>query len=274
MGHELMRLLVDVIGVDQDVADIVVKVVTDGPDHQARFLVNQERAFAALRAVNSGPQLEQVVQVPLQLRCAAANASGARDDGHTLWVFQLVHRFFEFCAVIALDATADATAARVIGHEHHIATGQANEGGQGCALVATFFFFHLDQQFLAFLDDVLDARLAHRYAFSKVLLGDFFEWQKAMTVFAVIYKTSFERWLDAGDYCFVDVAFALFAAFDFNFIVKQFLAVDDGQAAFFRLGCINQHPFHDAVPSRVNSSQAHDGPTMPEGTSENEGNCR
>jgi hypothetical protein len=52
------------------------------------------------------------------------------------------------------------------------------------------------------------------------------------------------------------------------------LAVDDGQAAFFRLGCINKHPFHDAVPSRVKSSQAHDGPTMPEGTSENEGNCR
>ena len=239
VGHELMRLLIDVIGVDQDVADVMVEVVADGANDQAGFLINQERAFGTLGTIDGGPQLEQVVQVPLQLGGAAANASGARDDGHTLGVFQLVHRFFEFCAVVALDAAANATTTWVVGHEHHIATGQADEGGQGCALVATFFFFHLYQQLLAFFDGVLNACLARRHAFGEVLFGDFFEWQETVAVFAVVHKASFERRLDAGHDCFVDVAFALFAAFDFDFIVEQFLAVDDGQAAFFRLGCVN-----------------------------------
>ena len=48
MGHELLRLVVHVVGVDQDVADVVVEVVADGADDQAGFLVNQECAFAAL----------------------------------------------------------------------------------------------------------------------------------------------------------------------------------------------------------------------------------
>jgi hypothetical protein len=32
--HELLRLVVDVVGVDQDVADVVIEIVTDGADHQ------------------------------------------------------------------------------------------------------------------------------------------------------------------------------------------------------------------------------------------------
>ena len=72
----------------------------------------------------------------------------------------------------------------------------------------------------------------------------------------------------------VDIAFALFAAFDFNFIVEEFLSVDDCQAAFFCLGGVNEHPFHGAYLHISKTSQAHDGPTMPERTSENEGNCR
>ena len=67
VAHELLRLLVDVVGVDQDVADVAVEIVANGADHQAGFLVDQESAFGALRgAVDGGPQLEQVVQVPLQ----------------------------------------------------------------------------------------------------------------------------------------------------------------------------------------------------------------
>ena len=210
----------------------------------------------------------------MQLRRAAANASGARDDGHTLWVLQLVHRFFEFCAVVALDAAADATTTWVVGHEHHIATGQADEGGQGCTLVATFFFFHLDQELLAFFDGVLNAGLARRHAFGEVLFGDFFEWQKAVAVFAVVHKASFERGFDAGHDRFVDVAFALFAPFNFNFVVEEFLSVDDGQAALFSLRGVDQHPFHDAFLFLL-TTQVHGGPTMPWANArKNERECR
>ncbi len=115
-------------------------------------------------AVDGAPQFEQVVQVPLQLGRAAANAGGAGDDAHAVGVLQLVDGLFELGAVLALDAARHATAARVVGHQHHVAAGQADEGGQGCALVAALFFFDLDQQLLAFLDHIVDARLAGRDA--------------------------------------------------------------------------------------------------------------
>ena len=35
MGHELLRLLVHVIGIDQDVADVVVEIVANGTNDQA-----------------------------------------------------------------------------------------------------------------------------------------------------------------------------------------------------------------------------------------------
>ena len=125
MRHELLRLVVNVVGVDQYVADVIVEIVADGANDQAGFLVNQERALAAFGcAVDGGPQFEQVIQVPLQLRSAAANTGGARNDGHAVGVFQLVHGFFQLGPVIAFDATADAAAARVVGHQHHIAASQ------------------------------------------------------------------------------------------------------------------------------------------------------
>ncbi len=155
-------------------------------------MVNQERTFAAFgRAINGRPQLEQVVQVPLQLGCSAANAGRARDDAHAVGVLQLVHVFFELGAVFAFNAARHAPAARVVGHQYHIAASQRDEGGQGGALVATFFFFNLNQQFLAFLDGILNARLAYRDAGLEVLARDFLERQKAVALFAVIHKAGF-----------------------------------------------------------------------------------
>ena len=81
----------------------------------------------------------------------------------------MVHRLFEFGAVITFDATANATATGVVGHEHHVATRQTDEGGQSRTFVAALFFFDLHQEGLAFFDDILDAGLADGHAFSKVL---------------------------------------------------------------------------------------------------------
>ena len=248
VGHELLGLLVHVVGVDQDVANIGIEVVADGADHQAGFLVNQKRALALLAsAINGGPQLEQVVQVPLQLRRAAANAGGTGDDAGAVGVFQLVHSLFQLGPVVTFDTARNATATGVVGHQHHIAAGQRHKGRQGCALVAALFFFDLDQQFLAFTDGVLDAGLAGRNALGEVLFGDFLERQKAVAVFAVIDKAGFQRGLDAGDDSLVDIALALFASLYFNLIVEQFLPVHNRQPTFFGLGCVNQHPFHGAL---------------------------
>ena len=192
VAHELLSLFVNVVGVDQDVADVVVEVIPDGADDQARFLINEESAFALCGTVNGGPKFEQVVQVPLQLGRCAANAGSAGNDGHAFRVFELVHGLFELGPVVALDTAADATASGVVGHEDHISASQADEGRQCCAFVAAFFFFDLDQKGLALFDDVLDACLADGHAFSKVLAGNFFEGQKAVAVFAVVDKASFQ----------------------------------------------------------------------------------
>ena len=72
-----------------------------------------------------------------------------------------------------------------------------------------------------------------------------------MAIFAVVDKAGFQRWLDPGDHGFVNVAFTLLAAFDFNLVVQQFLAIHNGQAFFFHLRGINQHAFHAFLLMRL-----------------------
>ena len=243
--HELLRLIVDVVGVDQDLADVGGEVVADRADHQRRLLVDQERTLARLRsAVDGGPQLEHVVQVPLQLGGRAADARGAGDQAHALGVFQLLEVLLQLFAVFTLDAAADATAARVVGHQHQVAAGQRDEGGECGALVAALFLFHLNQQFLAFLDDLVDAGVLDVRAFLEIRAGDFLERQKTVAIFAVIDETGFQRRLDAGDDGLVDIALALFAPFKLGFEVEQFLPVDDRQTPLFRLRGVDQHALH------------------------------
>jgi hypothetical protein len=246
--HELVRLLVNVVGVDQDLANIDIEIIADGANHQARFLVNQERTLARLgRAFNRRPQLEQIIQVPLQFTGLAANAGGAGNDAHAIGVVQLFQRGLQFGAVLALDAAAHATAARVVGHQHHIAARQADVGGQGRAFVAALFLFHLHQQFLAFADHVLDACLRRRHIALEVLARDFLERQETVALLAVIDKAGFQRRLHARDHRLVDVALALLAPFDLDLVIQQLLPVHNRQAAFFGLGGIDQHAFHGSV---------------------------
>ena len=86
-----------------------------------------------------------------------------------------------------------------------------------------------------------------------------------MAVFAVIDKTGFKRWLDARDDGLVDVALALFAPFNFNFVVEEFLSIDNRQAAFFCLRGVYQHPFHRLRSFNHSPClyKPKNGPTMP-----------
>ncbi|KAF4531234.1 hypothetical protein B566_EDAN019292 [Ephemera danica] len=221
--HELRGLIEDGVGVDQDFTDVGGEVVADGADDERAFLVDQ---------------------VPLQFSSRTPDARGAGDQAHAFGVFKLVEVFLQLFAVFALDAARNATAARVVGHQHQVAAGQADKGGQGRALVAALFLFHLHQQFGAFLDGVADLGVLHIHAFAEVIAADFLERQEAVAVFAVINEAGFERRLDPRDHGLVDVALALFAPFDFGFEIDQLLPVDDGQAPLFRLRGIDQHAFH------------------------------
>src|SRR6185312_13691125 len=57
-----------------------------------------------------------------------------------------------------------AAAAGGVGHQHAIAAGQRQVGGEGGALVAALFLDHLDQHDLAALDHFLDLVAAHQPA--------------------------------------------------------------------------------------------------------------
>ena len=64
---------------------------------------------------------------------------------------------------------------RRVGHQHAIAAGEAEIGGQRRALVAAFFLDHLHQQHLAALDDVLDlVAAAQRLALLAQFVGGAF----------------------------------------------------------------------------------------------------
>ena len=89
--HELMCLLVNVVGIDENLTNVAVEVVANSTNNQAGFLVNEERTFAITGCpVYSRPQLKQVVQVPLKLFRCAPDAGSARNDAHAIGVFQLV----------------------------------------------------------------------------------------------------------------------------------------------------------------------------------------
>ncbi|CAG2153748.1 hypothetical protein LMG19282_04464 [Cupriavidus campinensis] len=124
-AHESACLFIDLVGIDQDLADIGLEIVANGADDQARFQIDQQRGLVvAGGAVDGLPQLQQVVQVPLQFLGRAADAGGAGDDAHAVRHGQLAHRLAQFLAVLALDAARYATATRVVRHQHQVAAGQ------------------------------------------------------------------------------------------------------------------------------------------------------
>jgi hypothetical protein len=52
MFHELLCLLEDLVGIDQDFADVGLEVVADGADDQAALLVDQEGPFCCWAAAS------------------------------------------------------------------------------------------------------------------------------------------------------------------------------------------------------------------------------
>ena len=85
-----------------------------------------------------------------------------------------------------------------------------------------------NDQFLAFLERVLDAGAADVDAGPEIGAGDFLEREETVAIGAVVYERSFEAGLDTGDDAFVDIALALLFRRRFNVEVYQFLAIDYG----------------------------------------------
>ena len=249
--HEVAGLVVHFLGIDQDLADVGAQVVAQGADDQARFLVDQERGRLGQRGVGDRlPDLQQVIEVPLQFVGGAADAGGADDHAHFLGNGQRVHRFLQGGAVVTLDPARHAAGGGRVGHQHHVAAGQGDERGQGGALVAAFFLFDLHDHFLAFAQEFLQAGLVRVDAGDEVVAGDFLERQEAVALAAVFDEGGFKRGFEPDDAALVDVGLLLFLRGLLDVDVVQVLAIDDRHAQFFSLRGIDQHTLHGGFLTR------------------------
>ena len=245
LADEVERFFLDGFAVDQHFADVLAQIVADGANDDIAFLVDQEGAAAlAGGGFDRFPQLQQVIQIPLQFLCAAAETCGTDNHAHVGGNVEAVQGCAQFVALFTFDAAGNATGARVVRHQYQIATGQADEGGQSRALVAALFLVDLDDDFLAFLEDFLDIDAAFGLL-GEVFARDFFQRQEAVPFGAEVDEGGFQAGFDAGDATFVDVGFLLLTSAGFDIQVVQFLAIYQCNAQLFGLSCVDQHSFHE-----------------------------
>ena len=104
VGDEVERVLVSIFRVDQHLVDVVAQVVADSPDDDVALLQEQGRGLLLLAGLGNGvPELQQVVQVPLQFLCAAADARSPDNHAHTVGNLQSAHGIAQLTALVALD---------------------------------------------------------------------------------------------------------------------------------------------------------------------------
>ena len=236
--------------VDQHLADVVGVVVAQRARDRVAFLVDQERRLPAPGRIDDRvPVGAQVVEVPLQLLRGAADAGRAHDGAHAVGDHELLQRVAGGVAVLALDAPRHAAGPRVVRHQHQEAAGEADEGGQRGALVAAFLLLDLDDQLLAFLQNVLDVvAAAGGRLVAEVLARDFLDRQEALPLRAVVDEGGLEARLDAGDAPLVDVGLLLFARREFDREVVELLAVNQCYPQLFLLSRVDEHSFHVPLP--------------------------
>ena len=162
--HEVAGFLIAGFAGDLDFVDFLVVEVAQRPLDQRSLLIDEGRRLRLQGHVADGfPHPDQIFEVALDFRLGARGAGGAQDDAHALGHVEILHHFLEPRAVLRRgDLAADAAAARGVRHQHRIAAGQRQIGGQRGALVAALFLDDLHQHHLAALDDFLDLVLAAR----------------------------------------------------------------------------------------------------------------
>ena len=103
------------------------------------------------------PHPLQIFIIALDFSFGAFGPGGAHNQASPLRHFHRAGNFLELFTVGRIgDLTADAAAARGVGHQNAIATRQAKICRQRSAFVAAFFFDNLNQQYLPNLDDFLN----------------------------------------------------------------------------------------------------------------------
>ena len=91
--------------VDQYLANVLAQVVTDCTDDDITFLVDQEGSLLLRRRFgDGGPEVIQVVQIPLQFLRGAVDTGGTDDNAHVVRDIDLVKRFTQLVTLFTFDA--------------------------------------------------------------------------------------------------------------------------------------------------------------------------
>ena len=172
--HVVLGLAIAALAVDEDLVHLPAVEVADRPLDQAAFLVDRRgRDRLQRQLADLLPLAQQVLVVALDLGLGPRRAGGADDQPRALGHGDRGRDLLQLLAVRRVgDLAGDAAAARGVRHQHAVAAGEAQVGGQRRALVAALLLDDLHQQDLADLEDLLDlvAALAHRLARRALLL--------------------------------------------------------------------------------------------------------
>ena len=212
--HIDTSLFVDFVGIDENFANILMEVVADHARNQVVFGVEQagpvdfQHVFRA-GLVDGIPKVDETGQIPLELFGIPTDTGGARDHAHALRHFELIDGLTQFGTILAFNAARHTSTARIVWHEDDIATGEADKGGECSAFVAALILVHLNENFLAFFQRILNTRLVDVDSRLEIGAVDFFEWQKTTAFCTVVNETGFKTGGDAIDNALVNIALAL-----------------------------------------------------------------
>ena len=156
--HITARQLVAIGPADHNLFKILAVNIADAPLDEAAFFVNQGgRGAANGNLAHIFPKPPQILPVAPDFGQRALRASGADNQTHAVRHIQLSDNGFQFFAICRIvNFAGDAAAARRVGHQHAIASGQRQIGGQRSAFIAALFFQHLHENDLAALDNFLN----------------------------------------------------------------------------------------------------------------------
>ncbi len=143
---------------DQNLVNLAVIKIADRAFDQAAFFINRRRRNGFQGQVaDLFPLPQKIVVIALDLGLGALGTRRAHDQPGTFRHLDVIGDFLQFLAVGRIgDLAGNPAATRGVGHQHAIAPGQRQIGGEGSAFIATLFLDDLDQQDLANLDDFLD----------------------------------------------------------------------------------------------------------------------
>src|SRR5690606_885846 len=125
-------------------------------------------------------------------------------------------------------------------------SGETDERRERRAFVAALFLLDLDDDLLAFIEQLAYVHPPGGRGLEE-LLGDFLQRQEAVAFGAVVDEAGFEAGFDAGDASFVDVGLFLFAGWRFDVQVVNSLSINQCDAQLLFLSCIDEHSLHETL---------------------------